>query len=323
MTRRSALRSLLIGLPLLVPMGRANARQSGRKKADKVTVQVRDEFGPLKTAILHDGSNARDMTLEEVLAFAEEDGKPHPETGPVSAEKLVAELAAYRDLLAKFGVEMLAPTALEGHTAQHFTRDPCFVVGETLFLARPRDEHRENEVEGLPEECLEAPTVVDLRREGVTIEGGDVILHDEGRKVLVGTNRQTNEDGYRLLAASLKARGVEVTRIPHFRLHLDCCVAPLPDGSALYLPGSLPKSSVARLQKIFTEVIPLDRREAERYLSANILWLDRENVVSGIHAVKTNARLRSRGYKVHALDFTNVKHMWGSFRCVTCPILRA
>jgi N-dimethylarginine dimethylaminohydrolase len=262
------------------------------------------------------------MSLEEVLAFADEDGRPHPETGPVSGARLVKEMAAYRKLLARFGVEILAPSVVDGDTAQLFTRDPCFVVGSTLFLGQLRDAHRDGEVDALPPVCRSTPSLVDLRQEDATIEGGDVLVLDSGRKVLVGTSRHTNDAGFGLLSDALTARGIEVVRVPHRRLHLDCCIAPLPDGSALFHHRSLPAESVKVLKSVFKELTPLDRGEADRYLAANLLWLDRENVVSGVQAKKTNARLRTMGFTVHELDFTNVKRMWGSFRCVTCPIRR-
>jgi N-dimethylarginine dimethylaminohydrolase len=57
-------------------------------------------------------------------------------------------------------------------------------------------------------------------------------------------------------------------------------------------------------------------------LAANLLWLDERQVVSGSATPRTNELLRSRGYEVHELDFSQMVCMWGSFRCVACPLVR-
>ena len=105
-------------------------------------------------------------------------------------------------------------------------------------------------------------------------------------------------------------------------MHLDCCLAPLPNGSALYHARGLSQKEPAGPQKGLPELIPLDPDEADRSLAANLLWIDRKNVVSGTRTPEDERPPASLGYTVHPLDFTNVKRMWGSFRCTVCPILR-
>jgi len=90
------------------------------------------------------------------------------------------------------------------------------------------------------------------------IEGGDVLVLGDGRRVLVGMNRHTNEEGFRKLTAALTGSGIEVIKIPHRALHLDCCLAPLPDRSALCAAVKLPDASVDTLKTCFVEMIPLD-----------------------------------------------------------------
>jgi arginine deiminase len=69
-------------------------------------------------------------------------------------------------------------------------------------------------------------------------------------------------------------------------------------------------------------MIPLNRDEATRHLAANIVWLDRRTVVSATTTEKTNALLRSKGYDVIELPFSDLVRQWGSFRCAVCPIQR-
>src|SRR5262249_51987443 len=148
------------------------------------------------------------------------------------------------------------------------------------------------------------------------IEGGDVLVLGGGRVVLIGTNRHTNEAGFENLARHLGESRAEAVRVPHQGLHLDCCLAPLPDGEGLYAPGLLPAETLTLLSRHFTGLTPLDAEEAALHLAANLLWLDGRHVVSGQAARRTNALLRSRGYVVYELEFSQLVSLWGSFRCV-------
>ena len=323
MTRRSALRNLALGLGLTTTTRRGYARGPGDLDPGMLEIRVDDEFGPLKSVIVHDACNARDVDPCEIEDRDGEDlFRTHPEMGVVTGELVRKEMAAFLRLLARFKVEMVAPLPIENALCQLFTRDPSFAVGKTWFLGRLADEHRFCETLGLEAIRRRVPSPVILDGEGVQIEGGDVMVLDGGKLVLVGTHKKTNEAGFRLLADRLGPSGVEVVRVPHARLHLDCVLAPLPNGKALIRARGLPKQSQAVLKNHFKALVPLDRYEASRYLAANLLWLDPENVVSGTRTRHTNGLLKSMGYHVHALDFTNVKNMWGSFRCVTCPLKR-
>ena len=325
MTRRDSLRSLLLCLGVVPCTSRANSRQVATPSHGSQQVRIDDEFSPLKSVIVHDASNARDIEPEELfeyLLIAEERGQKHPEAGPVSGVAVQQEIARFRELLMSRGVELLMPDPVANAMSQVFTRDPAFVIGQTMFIGSMFDDYRSVELDGLDRIRTRLPRAIDLRDEGVAVEGGDIMVLDRGRTVLIGTNTNTNDAGFNVLSAHLKKSGAKVVRVPHRSLHLDCCLAPLPDGSALIHGRGLSKQAFPVLKTVFKNLIPLDRTESERYLAANLLWLDPENVVSSNQAKKTNDRLRSLGYKVQSLNFSNVKRMWGSFRCVTCPIRR-
>ena len=286
-----------------------------------LTTQIRDEFGRLRSAIVHDGANAMDITLEKIRGLVPPDElREHPETGPSAKARVIEQLGRFRELLRSFGVTIVPPVVQPGAFCQVFTRDPCFVIGETLFVSSLRDKYRHPERAGLADILSAVRSAADLSGGGALIEGGDVVVL--GEQVLVGMNRHTNEAGYRRLSHSLEGTGVRTIRVPHRALHLDCCLAPLPNRDALYAPGKLPDDSLHRLGPLFRRLIPLDRDEAPLQLAANLVWLDGKNVVSHVAAPKTNRLLRSLGYRVHRLDASDLVSLWGSFRCVTCPIER-
>lgn len=146
---------------------------------------------------------------------------------------------------------------------------------------------------------------------------------DEGRRVLVEMNRHTNEAGCGKLANHFARSGVEVIRVPHRALHLDCCLAPLPNRAAFYCASKLPNASVNVLRGCFKPLISLDPNEAELHLAANVFWINERKVVSSAVTGQTNRLLRDKGYEVIELDFSQLVCLWGSFRCVVCPLERA
>ena len=286
-------------------------------------IRIHDEFGKLRTAIVHDGSNAIDWSMDDIRRLVPPDDlAQHPEAGPSSKERLVEQHGRFRKLLMDHGVSLLSPETHKDALFQVFARDPCFAIGETLFVGGLRDPWRHPETTGLRDICTRFERVIDLSGERATIEGGDIMVLDSGRRALVGMNKHTNEGGVRNLSDALVGSGIEVVRVPHEAIHLDCCLTPLPNGEALYAPGKLPESSVSGLAKYFGRLTALDTEEVSVRLAANVFWLDERRVVSGVETKKTNTLLREMGYEVIELDFSDLVNNWGSFRCTVCPIER-
>ncbi len=298
------------------------ARLSKRPKR-AIPVGVHDEFGRLRIAIVHDGRNANDVTMADWRwTLPPSELARNPQVGSSKKARLVKQHAGLRKALATKGVMLLAPEAQHGAAGQVFTRDPCFAIGERLFIGGLRDEWRHDETIGLRDIRSRCESVIDLSGDGATIEGGDVMVFGSGRRVLVGLSRHTNAAGIQKLSDALAGSGLNVVRVPHEALHLDCCLAPLPNGEALYAAAWLPRSSVSALERFFTRLIPLNREEATRHLAANIVWLDRRTVISATTTGKTNALLRTKGYAVIEHPFSDLVRQWGSFRCAVCPIQR-
>ena len=63
--------------------------------------------------------------------------------------------------------------------------------------------------------------------------------------------------------------------------------------------------------------------QALLHLATNLFWIDRKRVVSNRNAKRTNVILRAKGFRVTELDFSQLVSLWGSFRCVVCPLERA
>jgi hypothetical protein len=179
-------------------------------------VHVQDEFAPLKVALVHDGTNAVTLSMEEQRRLIPaEELRDHPEAGPVFRDRIVEQQAEFLKLLAFHGVTLLYPETQPGAFCQVFTRDPCFAVGDTLYLGSLRDAYRHPEVAGLVSIGQRVSKVASLWGGGARIEGGDVMVLQGGRLVLVGMNRHTNEAGFQNLSGHLAAIGANVVRVPH------------------------------------------------------------------------------------------------------------
>jgi N-dimethylarginine dimethylaminohydrolase len=287
-----------------------------------LAINVKSEFSKLRAVVAHDALNAIDFSMEDFRRYVEPAIlQEHPESGPSFRQRVIEQQAQFLRLLKFNGIEVLQPAPQATAFCQVFTRDPCFAVGDTLFLGSLRDAYRHPEVAGLVDIGRTSSAVATLWGDGAVVEGGDVFVIDDGRTALVGTHRHTNEPGLRRLSAELARQNIELIAVPHRALHLDCCFAPLPNGEALIAGTKLADEGRRQLEGRF-HLIELDAVEANLYLAANLLWLDEHRVVSGSAARKTNQLLRSKGYEVHELDFSQLVCLWGSIRCVTCPLFR-
>jgi N-dimethylarginine dimethylaminohydrolase len=135
--------------------------------------------------VVHDGSNAVTFTLEEVRkkkAERPEEYADHPEAGPSSKDRLIEQHNRFRQLLSEHGVTMLQPQTQQGAYCQVFARDPCFAVGDTLFIGRLRDKYRHAETTGLDGLRTRMAKVVDLSGDRATIEGGDIMVLEGGSR---------------------------------------------------------------------------------------------------------------------------------------------
>jgi hypothetical protein len=191
-------------------------------------VHVQDEFAPLKVALVHDGTNAVTLSMEEQRRLIPaEELRDHPEAGPVFRDRVVEQQAEFLKLLAFHGVTLLYPETQPGAFCQVFTRDLCFAVGDTLYLGSLRDAYRHPVIAGLVPIGQQVSKVASLWGGEARIEGGDVMVLKGGRLILIGTNRHSNAAGIRNLRGHLAAAGANVVCVPHRALHLDCCLAPL------------------------------------------------------------------------------------------------
>jgi len=174
-SRREALRWFAGAVGVALAQGCAAHRPTEPQETRMQPLRINNEFATLRAAIVHDASNAVTFTPEDFRkkkAERPEEFAKHPEAGPSSKDRLIEQHTRFRQLLFEHGVTMLQPQTQKGAYCQVFARDPCFVVGDTLFIGRLRDEYRHGETTGLDALRTRVARVVDLSGDGVTSRVG-------------------------------------------------------------------------------------------------------------------------------------------------------
>ncbi len=283
---------------------------------------VFDEFSQLRKCIVHTGENGIDISWEDwERLVSKEDFKKHPESAPVTKQKLVAQVASLHNFLKKRGIEVVLAKTIDNAVAQVFTRDPGFVIGNSFYISSLRDSYRVDEIKGM-ENVLPKENAIDLRGKSVIIEGGDIVILSPS-SILIGTGQTTNDLGYSRLEIELESSSFQtIHKIKHKALHLDCCLSPLPNGEALVAKHLIYPDDLKILEAIFNKLIFLDTKEADIHLASNIFWINEAEVISNRMTPKTNKILESLGYKVHKFDISELVKLWGGARCAIFPLER-
>jgi len=306
------------------------------ESTNSIPAYADSEHGRLRIAFVYDGAaNAVDHTAEHMATIPGIEN--HPEAGPTTATEFVDQFQGIHRALEEHGVQLIHATPVENAFCQAFARDVIMVVSNNIngeadetrtrcFRCVMSAKYRSDEPKGADELFLRMSQdgVVDLAQEGpdVILEGGDVRVLRPGL-VLVGTGEISNAAGVNALRKHVKSIGVDVIQVPHTALHLDCCLAPLPNGKAFYNPNKLPAGSVELLKPHFPHGMEqLDPEEASIFLAANMLWIDPKTVFSSITTPKTNARLREIGFEVIELNVDSPNKVWGGIRCAIAEVLR-
>lgn len=77
-------------------------------------LRAQNEFGALRTALVHDASNAVDTTMEDLQRLIPADElKDHPESGPSFRDRIIQQHAAFRKVLVEHGVSLISPETQE------------------------------------------------------------------------------------------------------------------------------------------------------------------------------------------------------------------
>ena len=234
----------------------------------------------------------------------------------INREKAMKQHEQFEKQLKNHQVEVIKLPSSERYPEQVFTRDIGFTVGDRLFLADMASDVRKGEEAALQNWLLQEniPFRVSVSR----VEGGDVIV--DRNRVFVGISSRTSEESVQHLEQSLPDH--EVIRVPFNEkyLHLDCVFNVLSPEVGLYFPEAFSPEIRQKLESMYTLIAV--NKEEQFTMGTNVLSIGEGQLFSLPQNPQVNEAMRSKGFDVIEVDFSEIIKSGGSFRCCSMPVVR-
>lgn len=302
-----------------------------------ISLNVNNEFGKLNKVILGIAqSNGGIPKLDECY---DPKSREHVQNGTFPEEaNLCDELNQFLNVLKKYNVSVFRPTLIEDYN-QIFSRDIAFVIGEKLVVSNIiKDREKEiNAIENIISQ-IDPSNIIRLSNKA-RIEGGDVIIHND--HIFIGYSKEedfkqfqvarTNEiaieeikenfSNKKIVAFELKKSDYQAKENA---LHLDCCFQPIGKKMAIiYEEGFKRKEDVDYIKRLFGEDKLIKITQKEMYdMNSNVFSISEDTIVSEIGFKRLNSILRTKGFKVEEIKFSEIAKMEGLLRCTTLPLQR-
>lgn len=302
-----------------------------------LNLHVTDETSRLKAVILGTAESCGPTpTVEEAY---DPKSLEHILAGTYPKEEdMVPEMEAFDKVLKKYDVKVYRPELIEDCN-QIFSRDISMVIDDVLVLSNILPD-REKELEAIQYVIKQVdPSKVLTPPEEVHIEGGDVMLW--GDHVFIGTYK--GDDYPEHITARTNMHGVEFIRkhFPHKTvkefdlvksnteardnaLHLDCCFQPVgKDKAIIYKGGFRSEDDYRYLVDLFGEENLFQITRDEMYhMFSNVFSIAPDVVVTERNFTRLNEWLRSKGFTVEEIPYSEIAKQEGLLRCSTMPLIR-
>jgi len=258
-------------------------------------------------------------------------------TYPVE-EDMVCEMEAFNQVLSKYGVTVYRPKLIENYN-QIFVRDIGFVIDD-VFIKSNILPDRERELDAIQYiiDQINAAKVVRPPDE-VHIEGGDVMLWND--YIFIGTYKGSDYKDY--ITARTNLYGVQYIKdlfpdkiVKEFdlvkskieardnALHLDCCFQPVGENKGIiYKRGFREEADYRFLLNLFGKenLFHITRKEMY-HMNSNVFSIDTNVVVSERNFTRLNDWLRTNGFVVEEVPYSEIAKQEGLLRCSTLPLIR-
>lgn len=229
-------------------------------------------------------------------------------------------LTQHHDFVAKMrdeGVGVITLPANASFPEQVFTRDIGFTLGNQTFVSEMASSIRQGE-ETVLQEWLDRHHVPFQKLAQNHIEGGDVII--DGKTIFIGLSHRTSLSAIEQLKKDLPDYEIIMVPFDPKYLHLDCVFNILSPTEALIFPEALEVRTVKFLASRY-KLIKVSKEE-QFTMGTNVLSIGNKKVFSLPMNQQVNEEIRSHGYEVIEVDFSEIIKSGGSFRCCTMPITR-
>jgi N-dimethylarginine dimethylaminohydrolase len=188
-----------------------------------------------------------------------------------------------------------------------------------VLLARMRSDERAGEVPHFRRFFREQGTnVIELPPEAGTFEGtGDARWHPGRHLLWCGHGPRTDRSAHDAIAERLGVRVLSLALADPDFYHLDTCLCPLDEGTALYVPNALKAEGRALVERFFDRLIEVPDDEARSRFACNAHCPDGRHVVLQEGSTTTETRLRDAGYVPVPVDTSEFIKAGGSVFCIT------
>jgi N-dimethylarginine dimethylaminohydrolase len=221
--------------------------------------------------------------------------------------------ALYHTLARRMGVQVELVEPTDGWPDMVFTANAGLVVGGRFIASNFRHEQRAGEAPLFARWFADHGYVrIELPPARVFEGEGDALW--AGPSLLAGYRFRSDLDSHRLLAEVLGCRVISLELIDNRFYHLDTCLAPLDERSAVWFPPAFDDYARRAVRDLFADLIELTPDEAMRF-AANAVVADR-SVVLNAGCPKLAAELAARGYEVFDVELGEFLKAGGAAKCL-------
>jgi dimethylargininase len=223
---------------------------------------------------------------------------------PIDWERASHQHERYESVLTSLGCSVQRLPELPDHPDSVFVEDTAIVLDECAIITRPGAASRRGETDSVAH-ALRSHRELHFVRESGTLDGGDVLR--VGRTLYVGLSTRTNAEGARQLADAIARYGYRVDTISvRGSLHLKSLASALPDDRVLVYSSKLDAAAFAGAGCI---EVP-----GGEEIGANVLSVG-GTIVCPAAAPRTRALLEAEGYRVVAVDASELAKAEGALTC--------
>jgi N-dimethylarginine dimethylaminohydrolase len=197
--------------------------------------------------------------------------------------------------------------------------DSIFLFGERAISSRFRHAERQPEVAPMARRFARRGYRLEQLPEGLHFEGNAEAIHWNG--MLLGGWGVRSDRGaldYVSQRFDLELHAFQLAR-PYY--HLDVCLAPIDERSALYYPGAFTAQGRAQLTRLVPNLIAVTEAEAQA-LACNSVSVHGTVVMSTTQAPRVAELLCATGKRVVAIDVSEFQKAGGGVKCMTLEAYR-
>ncbi|OAB79574.1 dimethylarginine dimethylaminohydrolase family protein [Cochleicola gelatinilyticus] len=302
-----------------------------------IHLNITDEISRLRAVVV--GTAASNGSAPDLEDAYDPKSAEHIRKGTYpKTSDMIPEMEALVAVFKKYNVDVYRPKEIKDYN-QIFSRDIAFVIDDKIIKANILPD-REKEIEAIEHVWSQIPKENRIKlSEAAHIEGGDVMPWND--HIFVGTYRgadyanyitaRTNMTAVRELQELFPKKTVKSFNLRKSNtiardnaLHLDCCFQPLGKGKAIiHKEGFLEEEEYTWLVDFFGKENCFHITKDEMYhMNSNIFSISPEVIISEKTFTRLNTWLRSEGFTVEEIAYSEIAKQEGLLRCSTLPLIR-